>query len=352
MYRNAGSAVLPDPTLEDLTVAGALEPLQVGGEDCAVAHVQILDMAGFRIGLCYSDDEFFQELAPIYAHVTVPEAAWLEGATPTEAWITVSRHKDGGCVAARGGDPRLGRADAVAPLLKLALTDVLLDLIDPLLLHAAVVAVRTATQAPAAMLIVGDPGAGKSTLAMSLARAGCHLCGDDLALLGWDGAVQAVPFPATLKTGSWALFSGQDTSNEGWPLAGQIEAARSYLRPDAQHVRYLPLSGGEGDIASAALPVRWVVFLDRVPGPVAQPEVTPLDVPEVLSRMIAASWSGTEELDPAEFRALAACLDKAHCFAFRYSDLDPAVSTLMALADRGDQEPMPDDQFPEWAQGA
>ena len=293
-------------------------------------------MADFRIGICYADDELFQELAPTYAHMTMPQEALVSERARVSAWITVARQQTECCVAVRGEDPRIGPHDALAPLLKLALTDVVLDLTDNLLLHAAVVEVPT-KGSRAAMLIVGDPGAGKSTLALSMTRAGCRLCGDDLALLEWDGNVRAVPFPATLKTGSWSLLAANEGRVAENDLTQNINEARSYLRPDAQHVRYLPLAGAYIEVPEA-LPVRWVVFLDRVSEPVECPVATPLEFPDVLSRMIAASWSGTEDLEPLEFQALAACLDGAGCIELHYSDLSPAVATLMSLAEEACDE--------------
>lgn len=349
VFRDPDSPILSALFLEELIAVGALVPLETADADCVVAHVQILQMTDFRIGLCYSEDDLFHELAPTYAHMAVPKEDLVTAEIPVTAWITVSRLQSASCVAVVGGDPRTGPHDALAPLLKLALTDVILDLTDNLLLHSAVVEAPVAGSR-AAMLIIGDPGAGKSTLAMYMTRAGCRLCGDDLALLQWEGRIQAVPFPATLKAGSWSLLAASEVTVAEGDLTRNINQTRSYLRPDAQHVRYLPLADARGAVPES-LPVRWVVFLDRVSEPVDCPVATPLDVPDALSRMIAASWSGTEDLEPAEFQALAACLDSADCIELRYSNLAPAVATLKTFAEEacgGDRH----SEFATRAQGA
>src|SRR5206468_3911835 len=80
------------------------------------------------------------------------------------------------------------------------------------------------------LLLCGEPGAGKTTLALALAAAGWRYGGDDIVRLSPQAAAHGVPFAATVKTGSLALL------REAWPQLGRLPA---WLRADGQQARYL-----------------------------------------------------------------------------------------------------------------
>lgn len=295
-----------------LRAAGAIEPLRVAGAPAPAAATQILETGAARVTVCYGDAGAQALVAPEFAHME------LSAPQPCGGFVSVQRADGRFAIALHGGQPERADGRGAVPLLKIAVTDAVLDHLaaaappGTLLLHAAMLA-----QDGRALLLPGRPGAGKSTLAAALGRAGFTLGGDDLALLEPGGSLRALPFPVTLKPGSWPLLPS-------WQA--ELGAARIHRRPDGQDVRYLPV---ETALARAPLPPGWIVLPDRRRSGPAVLETVP--VPEVLAALIGAAWSGDEGLSLEEFAALAACVGGAACLRLRYSSLDGAVAALQQL---------------------
>lgn len=172
------------------------------------------------------------------------------------------------------------------------------------------------------MLLLGDAGAGKSTLALWLHGAGFALAGDDIAELSLDGTVYAFPFPVTLKPGSWPFFAGRH---------GDLDDLQTWRRPDGKQARYLPVGM---PVADRSGKVGWIVVLDRKPG--VTPAIEPLATTETFSTLLRSSWTGDSALTPEEFEGLSACIDGARCVRLTYSDLDAAAALLGRFCDGGD----------------
>ena len=84
-----------------------------------------------------------------------------------------------------------------------------------------------------AVLLVGSPGAGKTTLAIALEKAGFEVMADDVVLLDEKGLITGLSFPFTAKASAWPLLS------QYWP---GIVAHPSHCRPDGQTLCYIPLA--------------------------------------------------------------------------------------------------------------
>ncbi|WP_145975792.1 hypothetical protein [Ruegeria atlantica] len=250
------------------------------------------------------DEDIPDPVMSAFGHMSLPSNS------ACDAYVLAQRLADKTGIAPRGETPVRVGDDMLVPQLKLAITESVLEFADDLLLHAAVVVHDSGR----AMLLVGGPGAGKSTLATALGTAGFTLAGDDIAILKKDGSVFAIPFPSTLKTGSWELLGAKQD---------EISAADIHLRPDGKYVKYLAV---DKEAALTPRQVGWVVFLDRqndeTPTVCAQP------VPQTISELISQVWTGTSDLTIDEFRALAACVNDATCFRLHYSDLTMAVAAL------------------------
>ncbi|WIY27731.1 phosphoenolpyruvate carboxykinase (ATP) [Parasedimentitalea psychrophila] len=300
----------------DLLSVGAIEPLLTEGGVAPVASTQLVNTGAARVLVCYGDAGLHDLIAAEFAHMaqSSPQSSPL----PCDAYISVQRSGDKLGVALRGSPIEWASASEVVPLLKIAITDAVLDNMDDLLLHVALL-----HKGERAILLVGGPGAGKSTLATALGAKGFTLAGDDLATLSPDGTVRALPFPVTLKTGSWTLLKDRQV---------EIAAAATHLRPDDRHVRYLAV---DGETALKPRAVGWIVFLDRTEGhsPGHSPSVSPVTAPETISGLIGSAWSGETALTPEEFSALAACVDGASCVRLRYCDLSMAVDLLQRFCD-------------------
>ncbi|PZX10153.1 hypothetical protein LX81_04296 [Palleronia aestuarii] len=210
-------------------------------------------------------------------------------------------------VGRRDGPVSWGRMDQGAPLLKLALTEIALDHLNGLAIHTA-----TLLRGSGAMLLLGEPGAGKSTLSLHLDQKGFCIAGDDLADLLPDGRIRALPFAATLKEGAWSLLERDD-----------ITSAPIFHRPDRKVVRYLPIdAAGSGK----AHRVDWIVVLDRRDG--AALTVTQLSTTETFAALLQSAWSGKDALSPDGFDALAAAINTSRCIRLTYCDLSSAAKAL------------------------
>ncbi|NRB20320.1 MAG: hypothetical protein HRU33_22980 [Rhodobacteraceae bacterium] len=311
----------------DLLSVGAIEPLSTKDGIAPVASTQVVNTGAAKVLVCYGDAPLHDLIAAEFAHMaqsspqSCPLPSSLPCPLPCDAYVSVQRSGDKLGVALRGGSIDWASASEVVPLLKIAITDAVLDNMDDLLLHVALL-----HKGDRAIVLVGGPGAGKSTLATALGAKGFTLAGDDLATLGPDGTVRALPFPVTLKTGSWPLLQDRQV---------EIAAAATHLRPDDRYVRYLAV---DAKTALKPLAVGWIVFLDRTEGlspghssdhsPSLSPSLSPVTAPETIYGLIGSAWSGDTALTPEEFSALAACVDGASCVRLRYCDLSMAVDLL------------------------
>lgn len=167
------------------------------------------------------------------------------------------------------------------------------------------------------LLLAGSPGAGKTTLAIALARAGLGLVADDVVLMDEHGLAAGLPFPFTTKEGSWPLIARH------WP---DIPIGPIYRRPDGQSVRYLlpaPLARSQPRRIGA------VVFLDR--GDQASATLDEVDPTQALCALIAEGATRDQRLSATGFVSLVDALAGARCLRLSYGDLLPATDALCAL---------------------
>lgn len=206
-----------------------------------------------------------------------------------------------------GENARTVPVEAAAAPLKAVMTEAVRDFeTDGFLLHAGVVDCGGGP-----LLILGDPGAGKSTLCAHVVREGGRCGGDDIVQVFADGTVQGVAFPLTSKSDGWTL------------LAGEAAGARPEQRDDGRWVRYLP---GLVSPLSAARPAG-ILILDRQAD--AACRVEPLDATALLTRLLADGHSPRGGVTPDLLREIASMVETCVAGRLIYTGAREAARLLM-----------------------
>jgi hypothetical protein len=270
--------------------------------------------AGERdIAIVFPEGRWGRELAAPYAHLPQQQAsdarviaAELGGANDLVGIFD----DDAGTLVAREG---------AAPALRGMVVDLALEQADYIALHAASLTVQDAGD-DAAILLIGAPGAGKSTLATlaAVSPGPLRLAGDDIVLFDpRTGLAMGLPLPLTIKRGSW------DRLAEVVPGFADIAPI---LRADGQWLRYAPLP-------SPAAPgwrrIAAIVDLRREDGAGAQLVAqSPVDC---LGRLLEEGFVRGGRCTAAQMRALARMVDGARTCTLHYAEAGQALPVVEAL---------------------
>lgn len=285
--------------IAELLGAGAIQEISTDEGVVPVASRLCVDLGNLSVCLNFAGDRSASIAKAMLCHLeTAPRALQVQ--------LVIVEKPDAMGVARCGGAIGWARWEQAAPVLKVALTELALEHLDQVALHVA-----TLSTDDGALLIVGAPGAGKSTLSVALGASGFRLEGDDVGALEPDGRVRALPFPATLKSGAWPLLD---------QLRPDLDDRPVFVRPDEQRVRYIPL---DSPGVPPARPVRCVLSLNREEA--AAPCLEPLAVDESIAALLEGAWSRDKRLSPTGFEALAACVEGAAFFRLTYSDLATGI---------------------------
>ncbi len=161
-----------------------------------------------------------------------------------------------------------------------------------------------------ALVLPGQPGAGKSTLCAALALQGWRLLSDELTIVSQaDGLVQAVPRPISLKGDSIALI-GQHYPHADItaPVAGTHKG----------HVAYARAPGPAVAASFQAAPIGHVVFPRFSQG--LELAYEPLTRAAALTELMKHTFN-VGLLGSEGFTALAHAIGNAKCYAVDYGDL-------------------------------
>jgi hypothetical protein len=202
-----------------------------------------------------------------------------------------------------------------------ALAYMLLEALHVAALHAACVAFHGH-----GVLLAGDSGAGKSSLAYACARRGWIYCTDDGSLLVMHGTGRSV-------LGNPLSFRFRGTAAELFPeFKGMEESRRGNGKPTIE-------------VQTAALPeirtalksrVDYIVFLNRCEAARGRAELFPVSREEAQARLLVDPWPA--ELPTREERQSAVRrLAEAGAYELRYRELDAAVDRLEQLVLGGSQ---------------
>jgi len=221
------------------------------------------------------------------------------------------------CFVLRQGLPvSLVPAEQVTPEIKALLTEALCGCgrEGGLWLHAAML-----SHNGGGLLLAGAPGAGKTTLAVTLAMRGFGYATDDLVAVSPSGDFRGVAFSPAVKAGAWPLLRDRAPGLLDLPV---------HLRADGQEVRYLPASRLP---SAGATDPRWLVLLDRREGAAAA--LHHIDPLSALTELLGSAYAADHRLTGATLTALGERFARMDCLRLVHSDLDAAAACLEALTD-------------------
>lgn len=182
---------------------------------------------------------------------------------------------------------------------------------DHLLFHAAVLQKNGIT-----VLLPGQAGSGKTTLAAALTSYGWIFLSDEIAVLGHEGAfVSALPLPMSIKQGSLALLSRYYPALSRQPV---------HLRADGTLVRYFSPSSLPEDL-NAQVPVKFLIFPRYIRG--ARVHLNDLDEMEALKRL-TSTGSSDRELTSRDVETIIDLVENSSRYELIVGDLDETVVFL------------------------
>jgi hypothetical protein len=184
-----------------------------------------------------------------------------------------------------------------------------------LMLHAAVL-----EREGRALIMPGDPGAGKSTLTAALMLDGWRLLSDEIALIDReDGLLRGLARPVSLKNASIGII--RDHAQQavlGDTAHDTHKGSVSHLRPSAESVQRV------GEPARPA----WIVFPRWKPGTEARLTSHSRSAAFLHLASHAFNYSLLGRLG---FQQVAALMDQCECWDFEYSRLPDATSLFRKL---------------------
>lgn len=267
-------------------------------------HRQRLELGFLGVELWYSTDELSNGLASIFAHLE-------REAVLAEVTFQISEF-GGGLVAIRENDGKatLVPRDMAGVRLKCILLEEMFRRSEIAALHAALV-----HNDDGGVLVLGSPGAGKSTLALALLGAGYDYGSDDVTLVNPDGTVTGLPLAPGMKQGSWAIAEKIG-----------IELTKTQMRPDGRSVRFARI---EGATVVPSCAVRTIIALHRTDG--ASAKLRPISSHEALAELLRESRSTSGTCSVETMNALARLVRGADAFHLRYAEAKEAAQLIAEL---------------------
>lgn len=166
-----------------------------------------------------------------------------------------------------------------------------------------------------ALLLAGESGRGKTTLALALLARGWRLLAEDLAPIDRDARIHPLPFRPSVKAG------GVGPAALDWPSLRQLDAHRL----DGRLHRFLRLPPA----AAATAPARPTRLLAVAHDPGSTPRAHPLTAIEALA-LLLSERSHLDFAHPGS-GALLDCIEALPAHAIRYPDTGSALRLIDRL---------------------
>ncbi len=317
VFRDAGllaGGVVVDPALEiDYGLPEALGPqLDLGRE--SFSFRRSFGLADHALELCCSDLDLGNAFASIMGHLSES----CSGAVTTQLAVVAAGSEEDVWdiyLDGRGYVEDVSRERVLPHLVTLAFVRFSEAIKANLLFHAAVVGQRGQM-----ILLPGEAGSGKTTLAATLAARGFSFYSDELAVLDIE-SLRVTPFllPMSIKPGSVPVLEDCYPGLSGLPVHPRADGKQvRYLMPP---VASLPAKGAVGEVQAIVFP-RYVSEGDQRMGPLEKGEAM---------RRLVHTGSSNRDLTARDVEAMIALVEKTPCYELIYCGLDEAVSFIEGL---------------------
>lgn len=183
----------------------------------------------------------------------------------------------------------------------------------------AIVHAATVEKSGKAVILPGAPGSGKSTLGAAMVCRGWRLLSDEMALISLDdGLLRPFPRPISLKNESIDILRAYSDS----AIIGEV--IHDTAKGSVAHMRVPRASIDNG--RAPALPT--VIAFPRYQSGSAT-QTTKLSKGQTLMRLIENCFN-FPVLGPQGFEVLAETVERCHCMAIEYDDMDQAMAIIEA----------------------
>lgn len=285
--------------LRDLSSNGMLELAEF--DSIQAAATQNLSIAGCSLNVVYGSVTLRDLIAPPYDPL-------VRNSTDSDCKIHLVEVDEFVGVGERP-TPVVERIYAATTLKGRILEHVLAHKEHLLALHAACM-----IDDAGAVLLLGSPGAGKTTLSVALLAEGLSYGSDDVTLISNDGSSLGVPLPIGAKEGAWPQIASSYGDLSGFPI---------HLRPDGQKVRYLVPPGPAVENPTA---VKAVVRLRRTGD--SPPSIVSISSAEAMTELLRESRALDGRCSIEIVQVLGQIIRGARCLELRYTEASAAARLL------------------------